>query len=343
MIRIGILGHFADGKSLNDGQTIKTKEMYDELIRNSSLMVSKADTYYMRQSATVFIKSLFSLFIHNDKIIVCLSWNGYSKILPVLVLLNIFFRRQIYDVVIGGRRHNLICHSKFYRILCSHLKKIYVESRLMQEAYIMCGLTQTSHLTNFKTLEKQPITRNFHVPLPICTFSRVMEEKGIEDAIEAVKYVNNKFKKTIFTLTIYGQIEKSYTIKFDELMNSFPTYIRYGDIVEYDKADSILSKYFLLLFPTHFYIEGVPGTLIDAAFAGVPAIVTDWNCSKEVIETGYNGKIISMGNNRELIEALLDAYENKEKYIIMREMCQSYAEKYKTHNVLHTLIEDLKK
>ena len=40
-------------------------------------------------------------------------------------------------------------------------------------------------------------------PLPLCTFSRVMKEKGIEDAVYAVRTVNEHFGRTVYTLDIY--------------------------------------------------------------------------------------------------------------------------------------------
>lgn len=54
-------------------------------------------------------------------------------------------------------------------------------------------------------------------PLPLCTFSRVMKEKGIEDAVNAVKSVNKYFGRVVYTLDIYGQVDSNQTGWFDNL------------------------------------------------------------------------------------------------------------------------------
>ena len=45
-----------------------------------------------------------------------------------------------------------------------------------------------------------------------------------------------------------------------------------------DPKDSVktLKNYFALVFPTRFYTEGIPGTIIDAYYAGVPVIASKW-------------------------------------------------------------------
>lgn len=41
-------------------------------------------------------------------------------------------------------------------------------------------------------------------PLRLCTFSRVMKEKGIEDAVNAVEAVNEYFGRLVYTLDIWS-------------------------------------------------------------------------------------------------------------------------------------------
>lgn len=46
-----------------------------------------------------------------------------------------------------------------------------------------------------------------------------MKEKGIEDAIDAVKTVNSRLGRTVYTLDIFGQVDKDYEERFSELKN----------------------------------------------------------------------------------------------------------------------------
>ena len=79
----------------------------------------------------------------------------------------------------------------------------------MKNALYDLGLDNVTILRNFKDikpLQKDDLNMDVVEPLNICTFSRVMKEKGIEDIVNAVKEVNEKYKKTIYTLDIYVQL-----------------------------------------------------------------------------------------------------------------------------------------
>lgn len=96
-------------------------------------------------------------------------------------------------------------------------------------------------------------------PLKLCTFSRVMKEKGIETAVSAVKAINDKLGKTAFLLDIYGQVEPSQELWFSGLQRKFPGYISYKGMVEFDKSVTVLRNYTALLFPTYYAGEGLQG------------------------------------------------------------------------------------
>ena len=67
-------------------------------------------------------------------------------------------------------------------------------------------------------------------PLRVCTFSRVIRDKGIEEAIEAVKQVNEKGIPV--GLDIYGEIYEGYRDTLRILMRHAPAYVRYCGIVD---------------------------------------------------------------------------------------------------------------
>ena len=70
----------------------------------------------------------------------------------------------------------------------------------------------------------------------------------------------------------------SVHITFSDIWNS---------IFNYNETASHLKKYFALLFPTYFHGEGFAGCLIDAFFAGIPVIATDWLYNKDIINNSF--------------------------------------------------------
>ena len=57
--------------------------------------------------------------------------------------------------------------------------------------------------------------------------ARVMKQKGIDDAINAVVAINEKEKKTCYSLDIYGPIDPTEKQWLEELMAKQPSYIKY--------------------------------------------------------------------------------------------------------------------
>lgn len=98
-------------------------------------------------------------------------------------------------------------------------------------------------------------------------FSRILKEKGIEDAIDAVTYINEQNKREIFSLDIYGQIDDAYKEDFMMKQKNFPEYINYGGVIPFGCSTEVLKNYYALLFPTYYESEGFAGTLIDAMVA----------------------------------------------------------------------------
>ncbi len=114
------------------------------------------------------------------------------------------------------------------------------------------------------------------VPYKLSTFSRVMREKGIETAVNIITEVNDRLGYIAYSLDIYGQVDTAQVEWFENLKKQLPDYIRYCGCVDANRSVEVLQKYFALLFPTHFYTEGIPGTIIDAYAAGVPVISAKW-------------------------------------------------------------------
>ena len=56
--KISIIGHFGGNENILDGQTIKTKILYDELKNATDWKIKKVDTYYKRKKSLKLIKDL---------------------------------------------------------------------------------------------------------------------------------------------------------------------------------------------------------------------------------------------------------------------------------------------
>ena len=158
----------------------------------------------------------------------------------------------MHYIVIGGWLPNYLKDKPKLRNWVSKFNFVYVETHVMLNALVKQGLKNAKHLPNFKrlkVLDESELIYQYNEPYKLCTFSRVMKEKGIEDAINAVTSINNEKKRVVFTLDIYGQIDDNYKERFDELKSAFPDYIKYKGVVDFDKSVDVLKEYMALLFP----------------------------------------------------------------------------------------------
>ena len=187
--------------------------------------------------------------------------------------------------------------------------------------------------------KEEELKFEYNKPYKLCTFSRVIYEKGIEDAIQVVRKINEEYNKIIYELDIYGPIDEEYKDRFTTIVNNAPEYIQYKGCIDSKKSVNTLKNYYLLLFPTKFKTEGIPGTIIDALSAGVPIIASRWDNVEEIISHEKNGLIYDFND-------LLDFKINLEKMINtksiknMKKECLIETKKFQKENVIERFVKE---
>jgi len=150
---------------------------------------------------------------------------------------------------------------------------------------------------------------NKHIKL--CTFSRVLKENGIEEAISAVKLSNKVLGKEFIKLDIYGVIDPLFEKKFLILLNE-NVFCNYRGVVKFDETSIVLKDYFAMLFLTYYHGEGFAGNVIDAFYSGLPIIATNWMYNSDVIIHNTNGLLVPINDIAATSDAILKLYHNRE-------------------------------
>ena len=344
MKRVCIIGHFGHGENLLNGQTVKTKIVTKEIVKElGKKEVSCIDTHGgVKALISAFRHALIALKYHKN-IIIMPAENGLRIFAPLLVLLNLLFHRKLHYVVIGGWLPEFLKKRKKLTKALMSFDGIYVETNTMRKALEAQGFNDVYVMPNFKDLnilKESELVYHHTEPYRLCTFSRVMKEKGIEDAVNAVKTVNEHFGRIVYTLDIYGQVDSAQTEWFNELKSTFPLYIKYGEFVPFDKSVEVLKNYFALLFPTYYEGEGFAGTLLDAMAAGVPVIASDWRYNPEIVneKTGY---VYPVHDNHAYVTTLISVGNNSDLLLSKKTDCLKEAEKYRAENVIKCLTSKL--
>lgn len=338
-----IIGHFGFAKNLLNGQTVKTKIITKELEKQlGKEEVLKIDTHGGKKKMLQLIFQLPVTMKNVKNIIMMPAHNGIRFFAPLLVFFNSFFHIKLHYVVIGGWLPEFLENKKRLQKNLKKFDGIYVETNTMKVNMEKQGFSNIYILPNckeLKILKENELVYATSKPFKLCTFSRVMKEKGIEDAVNAVEEINKKYDETIFTLDIYGQIDTMQTEWFESLQSRFLKDVSYKGLVPFDKSTDVLKNYYALLFPTYYEGEGFAGTLIDAMAAGVPIIASDWRYNSEIVQDNRTGFLIK--NSESLHEKLEFIKSNITLVNDMKKICIEEAKEYLPNIAMNKLIKKL--
>ena len=345
-VRVSVLGHFAEGINLLNGQTIKTKMITEELQAQLGRdQVFKIDTHGGWKTLFKAPFQVFQSLKKSANVLIFPAHNGLRVYAPLLTLQKCFFKnRKIHYIVIGGWLPEFLMKRKSLSRMLKKFDGIYVETNSMKnalEAQEFANVIVMPNCKNVDILTEEELVYTSAEPLKVCTFSRVIKEKGIEDAIHAVHAANNKIGKIAYCLDIYGEVGELQREWFRTIEKNFGEQIVYKGFLDSNRSVEVLKNYYALLFPTYYEGEGFAGTIIDAFASGVPVVASDWKYNSEIIEDGCDGVIFPARNVCALADKLVEIYENMDLWNAMKPNCLNRAREYSSENVIKVLMERL--
>lgn len=127
--------------------------------------------------------------------------------------------------------------------------------------------------------------------------SRIMKQKGIDQYLEAAKYIRKKYPFTKFH--ICGFCEEEY----ENILHDYQE----SGIIEYhgliSNITDILKITHCTIHPT-YYPEGMSNVLLESCASARPIITTNRSGCREIVDDGINGYMIKQQNSESLISAI---------------------------------------
>lgn len=168
--------------------------------------------------------------------------------------------------------------------------------------------------------------------------SRIMKEKGIDQYIEAAKYIREKYSFTRFH--VCGFCEEEYEEKLKELEGK--KILIYHGMIE--DVREILKITHCTIHPS-YYPEGISNVLLETCASGRPVITTDRSGCREVVENGINGYIIPPCDSKALknkIEQfiILSSKEKKTMGLLGRKKVEN---QFNRQIVIESYMKEIKK
>lgn len=101
--KAGVCGHFGFGRSLLNGQTVKTKNVTDELQKYfGDDQVTVADSCGGIKAMPRMAIDVLRLFKNCENIIMMPAYKGLRVFAPLFLIYNKFYHRKVHYIVIGG-------------------------------------------------------------------------------------------------------------------------------------------------------------------------------------------------------------------------------------------------
>lgn len=338
--KLAVLGHFGGPKQFNDGQTVKSIVLYNALQEKIG-SVDKIDTYYIKHNPVRFACDTIKMVFRDKQIIVIVSSNGRKLLFPILYFLSKYLHKEVYHSGIGGRLARETKNNRRLKKYVTQFNGNWMESSLLVKNLHKLGINNAVYVPNFKHLDiltAEDLDYDHKAPFKFCIFSRIMPEKGVEDAINAIDKINLKYGYKIAILDLYGPIEQGYEDHLNKILGG-TQYSKYYGVIDANKSVEVLKHYYCLLFPTHWMHEGIPGTIIDALSAGIPVISRKWQYCTEMIDNNVTGLIYDFEKPEELSEMIEKAINHPIEMLEMKTKCLEKSKEYSEDIVIKQILQ----
>ena len=341
---ICVIGAFKKGCIDYNGQTTKVLNYTAEIrARFPDARIIELDTWNKEKTSYLSILRTVPCCLKSDVVLILPGKNGLRIFLPLAAKFKKLGHYELLYPVVGGW---LPEYMEARPKLQKHLKKVdrvYVETRKMVEGLAALGMDNAELTPVFTRRVATEQDRDYRVgdPIRLCTFSRVTEDKGVGTAIEAVTALNRQAGRKKYSLTVFGQIDPAFEPKLNELLaaDDCGAVDLHGPL-EDDEVIHALSTHSALLFPTYYFGEGFPATVLEAMIAGLPIIASDWRYNSEIVTEGYNGYLFKLDDGAAgLADKIERLFASPESAIEMHQNSLERAEQYTPKRVLAPMFE----
>lgn len=306
-----VLGYFGYVTNQLDGQTVKTRDVYNLLKEKSEDEVTYFDTQTFKVSKLNILK-MFWMIIKAHHVFYLPAHNNLKYIFPLVYFFSKISNVKINYLVVGGWLSDFLNNKKIHRYMLKDINGIYVETDHLLHNLSKYGFKNLHKLYNFRNIDLKKIqpAKNNDGNVKLVFMARVHPMKGVDVIFEIDKSIKDLGIENV-SIDIYGQIFEGYKDEFFKKIEA--SNVNYRGVIEPNNIYNILPLYDLMLFPTRYYTEGFPCTILDAYISGLPVISTRWLNAEEFVDEGETGYIVDFNNDPLYINTVLGLIKNSEE------------------------------
>lgn len=280
------------------GVTIKNKLLTDALA--PSIPLALRDTRKAKRNPLRLVAQSLRLAAGKGPFVIANSKSGRRKLTMLLARLNPKALEKSLLIVMGGSIAEDIAGDDAYIRALKSYRRIFVELEAMAHKLRSMGFENISVYPNCRKDNRvKEIRKTPENGVKCLFFSLICKEKGVDNILEAARACPGH------SFTFYGDIQEDYRQEFLAQVEALPNCV-YRGVFASDGVNvySELHSYDLLLLPTRYATEGIPGVLIEAKIAALAAIVSDVSYNRYLIHSGVSGLVLQENTAQALTQAL---------------------------------------
>ncbi len=323
------------------GVTIKNRDLYIALSA-AGLDIKKVDLNVIsRYKSIKELSKLILALINPFSILIIGISTGKSTRRSFTKLLYCFNRRVMRKSIIfimGGTESSTIVNDKPYQKWMKSYKRVFLETHRMVLELRQAGLNNVSLYPNsrFRPYKRYAIPTISNGRLKCVFFSYVNKMKGIDLVTDAAKCLPN------VDFFIYGDVEKGFEEEFHSMTSIIENLSYKGNFIGTSSAVyEELSHYDILLFPTRYKTEGVPGILVEAKIAGLAIIASNNSHNDEIVADGINGTILKNNTSRCICDSIMELDRDRDKLYYYKVNSLNSSEDFFIENYIEEIYNEL--
>lgn len=188
--------------------------------------------------------------------------------------------------------------TSLYKVALRKAAKVFFQNeenrRFMMERGLVKGESDLLPGSGVNLFQYQPMPYPDGDTVNFIFVARVMKEKGIDQYLDAARYITAKYPNACFH--ICGSCDEDYAdiLKCESEL---------GHIVYHGSVGDMLPIYEMCACTVHptYYPEGMSNVLLESCASGRPIITTDRPGCREIVEDGVNGYICRQQDSQDLI------------------------------------------
>lgn len=332
--KVLVLGYFGYITSQTDGQTIKTRNIYELLkYKNKNIfIVNYFDTESFKKNKLLIFKMVWMI-LFSYKLVYVPAVNNLKYIFPFIYVICKIKRIDILYFVVGGWLADYLENKNFYIFLLSKIRGIFTESEQLKS--LLIKKYKFNNVTVFQNFRIHSFIPSFHQhkdDFKIVFMARINRMKGIDTIFRLAERIENQYGKYHqIIIDFWGPIEQKDEVFFRKKIEEF-TFINYKGILDPEQIYATLTTYDLSLLPTRYITEGFPGTILDSYISGIPVIVSNWKYASEFVEQGKTGFIFDLDKEDEFYYYVDKLYKNRNVLLEMKQNAFKKSQMYSSES-----------